>query len=89
MFASKKEAARYGELKMLERDGAIWGLETQVVFVFEHNDTVICRYYADFQYYDAHQGRIVEDVKGGKRTKEYIIKKKLMRAFYAIEILET
>lgn len=96
MFASMKEANRYGELKLMERQGLIWDLKIQVPFVFTHNDVVICRYYADFQYRFAVQGvgqvnykTTVEDVKGGKRTKEYIIKKKLMRAFYGIEILET
>lgn len=92
-FASKKEAHRYGELKLLERQGLLFDLKVQVPFEFRHNDVLICRYYADFQYRDAVKGggkrTVVEDVKGGKRTKEYIIKKKLMRAFYGIEILET
>lgn len=87
VFASRKEAARYGELKLMERAGLISDLATQVPFVFTYNGQRICCYYADFQY--SQGGRVVvEDVKGGKRTKEYVIKRKLMRAFYSIDILE-
>lgn len=96
VFASKKEANRYGELKLMQSQGLIRNLKTQVPFTFTHNDVVICRYYADFMYDKRLSGGgidldvpVVEDVKGGKRTKEYIIKRKLMKAFYAIEILET
>lgn len=87
VFHSKKEAARYQDLKLLERAGAIKDLRLQVPYLFELNDVRICRYFADFVYKE--NGReVVEDAKG-KATKEYAIKKKLMRAFFAIEILET
>lgn len=46
-------------------------------------------YIADFVYEDARTGEtVVEDVKG-IRTKEYIIKRKLMMYLYQIRILET
>lgn len=87
VFASKKEAARYCVLRLLERQGVIKDLRLQVPFEFRHNDILICKYQADFTYKE--DGReIVEDAKG-KATREYRIKKKLMRAFFAIEILET
>ena len=47
-----------------------------------------CVYVADFQYQDAHTGELtVEDTKG-VRTKEYIIKRKLMLSVYNIRIKE-
>lgn len=47
------------------------------------------RYVADFVYTDLNTGKqIVEDVKG-KRTKEYELKKKMMRSILGIVITET
>jgi len=47
-----------------------------------------CSYYADFVYTDAKTGeRIVEDTKG-MRTKDYIIKRKLMLYVHGIRIHE-
>lgn len=47
-----------------------------------------CRYIADFVYTDNATGRtVVEDTKG-VRTKEYIIKRKLMLAVHGIQIRE-
>lgn len=43
------------------------------------------KYVADFVYKDHHGYEIVEDSKG-LRTKEYVLKKKMMRAFFGIEI---
>lgn len=93
-FDSKREAARYVELKLLERAGVIKDLKLQVPFEFRHNDVLICRYLADFTYLELTRNggpkwvATVEDCKGHP-TKEYLIKKKLMRAFYAIELRET
>jgi hypothetical protein len=44
-------------------------------------------YVADFVYKDENGNEIVEDAKG-VRTKEYILKKKMMRAFLGIAIKE-
>ena len=87
VFHSKREAARYTDLKLLERAGQIKDLRIQVPFLFELNDVRICKYFADFVYRENGK-EIVEDCKG-KRTKDYMIKRKLMKAFFAIEILET
>ena len=46
------------------------------------------QYIADFTYHDRGGNYIVEDVKG-KKTKEYIIKKKLMLYFHGVRIKET
>lgn len=47
-----------------------------------------CAYYADFVYYESNSNKmLVEDVKG-KKTKEYIIKRKLMYWLYGIRIKE-
>lgn len=47
-----------------------------------------CNYIADFVYTDAKTGKqIVEDTKG-MRTKDYIIKRKLMLYRYGIKIIE-
>lgn len=47
-----------------------------------------CQYIADFTYFDENGNFIVEDVKG-KKTKEYLIKRKLMLYFHGIRIYET
>lgn len=94
-FDSRKEANRYQELLFLERAGAIKNLSRQVKFVLipsqrdEATGKVVereCYYRADFQYTE--DGKtIVEDVKGF-RTKEYIIKRKLLLWRYGIKIRE-
>ena len=83
-FASKKEANRYCELKLLEKAGKIWSLELQPRFQLIHAGELICTYVADFRY---NPGGVVEDVKG-VRTAAYQIKKKLMRILKGIEIQE-
>ena len=86
-FDSKKEAKRYGELKLLERCGEITDLQLQPSYTFKLNETVICRYRADFSYKE--KGLlIVEDCKGFK-TAVYKIKRKLMKAFHDIDVFET
>lgn len=96
-FDSKKESKRYCELKMLERAGAIQDLQLQVPFILipaqyrevnGKNKCVerACKYIADFVYTENGQ-RIVEDTKGFK-TKDYIIKRKLMLYKYGIRIKE-
>ena len=86
-FASKREANRYSELKLLERAKVIKDLQLQVRFPLKINDQLICTYVADFQYLENGK-QVVEDTKGVK-TREYILKKKLMLALYQISILET
>jgi hypothetical protein len=86
-FASKAERGRYMDLRLMERAGEIEELRMQVRFPLIVNDLLICDYLADFQY-QAAGGLIVEDVKGYK-TREYMMKKKLMLAIHGVEIKET
>jgi len=89
-FDSKREAARYKELKLLEAAGEIRNLILQPRFNFELNGVKMGFYKADFQYEDRLKdwAIVIEDVKGVK-TPVYNIKKKMMRAFHGIEIFET
>jgi hypothetical protein len=86
-FASRREANRYGELKLLERAREIQGLTLQPAYDLVIDGTKICRYVGDFRYIERDHV-IVEDSKGCK-TREYKIKKKLMKAIFGIEIRET
>lgn len=86
-FDSIAEADRYGELCLLQRAGEISKLETQPSYTLTVRGMLICRYVADFRYWQ--NGRlVVEDVKGVK-TPEYRLKCKLMQAIHGITILET
>ncbi|KAF0844339.1 uncharacterized protein DUF1064 [Methylovorus glucosotrophus] len=82
-FDSKKEAKRYGELKLLERAGLIKDLQLQVAFELVPpqkggmRKELAVKYIADFVYTENGQ-QVIEDTKGVK-TKDYIIKRKLMK----------
>lgn len=82
---------RWGELKLLEKLGEISNLERQVVFRFELNGVLICKYLADFVYFTKDK-RVVEDRKNPylrKKDGVYRIKNKMMKAFYGIDIYES
>ena len=85
-FASKKEAKRYQELRLLERAGQIEELQLQPRYPIAINDVKICTYVGDFQYRER-GAFVLEDVKGVK-TPTYNIKKKLVKAIYQIDIRE-
>lgn len=99
LFDSKKEANRYCELKLLEHCGKIAELQLQKEFVLipaqyegdgKQRKCVerAVKYKADFYYFDFDTGRYVcEDTKGFK-TKEYILKRKMMLYFHKIRIFE-
>ena len=92
-FDSKKEAARYKELKLLERAGLIHNLELQKEFELIPSQRIngkcierACKYKADFCYIE--NGKtVVEDTKGMK-TPDYIIKRKLMLFIHGIQVKE-
>lgn len=94
-FDSAREARRYGELRLLERQGVIHDLECQVAFELipaqkdKTGKTVErkCSYIADFVYVDGVGDLHVEDAKG-MRTEVYKIKRKLMLFKYGIRIEE-
>lgn len=87
-FDSIKEANRYKELKILQRQEIIKDLRRQVKFELQpsykkNNKTIRAIYYiADFVYYDTEKGKvIVEDTKGF-RTEIYKLKKKIFEYRY-------
>jgi len=86
-FASKREAEYYGELKLCLRAGEIVSFELQPEFIIQEGyrrggkKVREIKYIADFKviYPD---GRVeIVDTKG-YRTKEYLLKKKLLLARY-------
>ena len=90
-FDSKAEAARYCELKLLERAGDIRNLLIHPKFIivdgFTDNTGKRQRpayYVGDFQYYDNDGNVIVEDVKGGRATQTALfrLKAKLFKRRY-------
>lgn len=104
VYDSKKEMQRHTELKLLEQAGEITDLQRQVEFLLipeqREPDTIgkrggvkkgklierKCCYIADFVYIENGE-RVVEDTKG-IRTKDYVIKRKMMLAKYGIRIRE-
>lgn len=86
-FDSKRELKRWQELVLLQRGGVIADLERQVRFPMKHCGIKICTYVADFTYTEGDRF-VVEDCKGF-RDRVYLLKKKLVRAFYGVQILET
>lgn len=94
-YDSRKEHRRANELRLMQRAGLITNLREQVSYeliptqrgadgkVLER----ACDYIADFVYTDKNGKTVVEDTKGVK-TKEYIIKRKLMLHVHGIRIVE-
>lgn len=92
-FDSRKEYFRFCELRLLERAGAISDLDRQVKFELIPSQKVDGKvverpvhYIADFVYKQDGKN-VVEDTKGFK-TKDYIIKRKLMLHVHGIRIRE-
>lgn len=89
VFDSKKEATRYWQLVLLEKEGKVKNLQRQVRFVlqdsFINNEKQKVRpifYIADFCY-ERNGVKIVEDVKSpATRTQVYKVKKKLFQYKY-------
>jgi len=87
-YDSQKESLRAVELDMLLKSGVVKKWTPQVRYDFTHNGVKICTYVLDFKI-EYSCGKIeYEDVKGFK-TAIYKLKKKMMKAFYQIEIKET
>ena len=86
VFDSKREAARYSELKLLQAAGEIRDLELQPEYELAVAGRVVGKYIADFRYMDG--GRVVVEDAKGVRTDVYRLKKKMVEAIYGIKILE-
>lgn len=90
-FDSKKEARRWGELKLLVKAGVIRDLTVQPEFKIKINNFPVCSYFGDFQYWDvATDKRIVEDVKSEitRKNPVYRLKYRLVYAVHDIMITE-
>ena len=94
-FASKKEARRYQELKLLEKAGEISDLELQPRFEFPINGEPLkyssgrkVTYFADFSYlelYSKTTQNTIEDTKGFV-TPVFKLKAALMKAVHGITV---
>ncbi len=86
LFGSRAEAARYRELKLLERAGQISMLRVHPRYEIIINEQKICIVEADFEFYDEQQERTrVIDVKGMDLALSRL-KRKLVKVLYAIDI---
>lgn len=80
-FASKKEAARYCELKYLFSIGAIQQLELQPKVPLMVNGKKIGNYIGDFAYIENGK-KVIEDVKSkATMTAVYRLKKKILDTY--------
>lgn len=94
-FDSQKEAYRYQELKILLANGEISDLQRQVSYqlipsqrdILGHVIERPVVYIADFVYKDKDGNEIVEDAKGMK-TREYVLKRKMMLYIKGIRVRE-
>ncbi len=94
-FDSKREASYWNELKLREKAGEIDHLERQVAFdlfcpVGDPNDAivvVVARYVCDFHFREtvSKQWRAI-DIKGGKETPMFALKRKWLFLQSGIEI---
>ena len=81
-FDSKKEAARYSDLKLLETAHHIMHLETQPRFPLMINGKRVATHIGDFKYWSPSENEwIIEDVKSeATKTPLYRLKKKILEA---------
>lgn len=94
-FDSKAEAKRYVQLKAMEKAGQVVDLRIQVPFELIPAQDKAGRkeravvYVADFTYRDSDGAFVVEDTKSAPtKTREYVIKRKLMLQVYGIAVRE-
>jgi hypothetical protein len=87
-FDSKREAKRAGELELLQKMGKISDLKYQVRFeiVPQQGKRLAAYYIADFTFVENGQ-LVVADAKGC-RTREFILKSKLMLQVHGITVRE-
>jgi len=85
-FDSRREAAYYAELKLLEKAGEVCEVELQKPFALTINGQLIGTYRCDFAFYDnTRRCYRVVDVKG-VLTREFQRTRRLMRALHGIEV---
>lgn len=86
-FASKREARRYSELKLMERAGLIVALQLQVRYKLDVNKTHICDYVCDYQYINIRSGELVVEDAKGMSTPAFLYKQRLMKAVHGIDVI--
>lgn len=86
-FASRREAERYRQLRLLELAGHITNLQLQPAYDLHAPGGVrVARYVADFAYRDERTQRLViEDAKGVK-TPVFRLKAKWLKAEHGVEV---
>ena len=93
-FASKREARRYAELRLLEAAGQIRELELQPKFPLyaptrgSSKPELVGTYIADFRYREGPRGLLVVEDAKGVRTAIYRWKKRHVLIQYGIAIRE-
>ena len=98
-FDSRHEAERWIELRYMERARLIYDLQRQVTFVLipKQKDEITgkvlereAKYVADFTYRDRNTHKlVVEDAKSkATKTKDYILKRKLMLYRHGLQVRE-
>lgn len=85
-FDSKLEAGFYQQLRLREAAGEISELELQPRFEFVINGVKVGRYTGDFRYTE--NGKVIVADAKGYFSRDYPLRKKLMKAVHGIEILE-
>jgi len=85
IFASKREAARYAELKIMQKAWLITDLQLQPTYQIVINGIKVCKVKLDFSY-SKNGALIVEDVKGVD-TPVSRLKRKLVKAMHGVDVV--
>ena len=92
-FDSKREAARYCDLILLEKVGTIMNLRRQVTHPLIVNGEKVSSYRCDFMYQDSEGKTVIEDVKGYQNAKDpftrlYRLKVAILAATTGLQVTE-
>ena len=90
-FDSKREMARYAELKLMERAGEITKLELQPAFQTFIAGKPFCRFTADFAYWrNSGTEHVIEEVKssGTRKDTAYRLRRKAAELQYGFTVVE-
>lgn len=91
LFDSKKEALRYGELRLMKHAGMIQDLQVHPSYELHCAGVKVATYIADFSFVDCENGEVViEDCKNPATAKlaVYRLKKRMVAAEYGVVIRE-
>ena len=87
-FASKWEAECYQTLRLRQMAGEEFTLELHPSWPLVVNGERIGRYTGDFLLTYPSGEIVVIDAKGGPTSRDYVLRRKLLRALYGIEVQE-